>query len=336
MNNYIFDIEGRQDNLLQEIIKEAGISRTHDMLPPVEEGKVTVTRFPSDEYSVSYMHSVRGHRVFLLCTTLGCSNLLKLQSAVDAAKRNMAAEVIAIVPYFAYARQDRKDARKGFQRSSIGASMVAITLEALGLDRIIIADMHSEQLQGMFRIPVDHAECSELLAKAILSLYADGGKVTLMSPDAGGVKRMTKVLDYIHQYKKDNLHVKLGFCSKERDEHNKVLPMTLAGDVEGRDTVFIDDMFDTAGTIEEAARTVRVNGAVRVFVVGTHGIFSDPAPERLRDAHLDGIIVTNSIDQTSCKVADVNVISMAPVLAQYVRASINLDAVVRPLKTTTI
>lgn len=332
MNNYIFDIGGRGDALMQDIIDQARTSPSHGALPPVLAGNAAVTRFPSGEYAVSYMHSVRGDRVFLLCSTRTADDVLKLQMAVDAAKRNSAAEIIAVVPYMSYGRADRKDARPGHQRSSIGASVVAVTLEALGLDRIITVDLHAEQIQGMFRIPVDHAECSELLARFIVAQHKEGDRVVLLSPDAGGVKRVTKVVGHMNRLL-PGLRTSIAFTSKERAADNSIARMTLYGDVDDMEVYLVDDMIDTGGTTVESAATAIGAGARSVVAVCTHLLLTGPAADRIGESCIEDVVSTNTLEMTLQQQHDAawapetrfrtTTLSVAGVIAEYVRASIN-------------
>lgn len=294
MYSKIFDVCQRGDNFVQTIA-----AMVCNECPNFNLGNLELTTFPSGEFSPVLMESVRGQRVFLVVSTDSAESIIQLQLAIDAAHRSSAAEIIAVIPYFGYARQDRKDARPNHGRSAIGASVIATTLEALKLDRVIIVDLHAEQIQGMFRIPVDHVECSFNIAMHIFNkvtqLHGPNVKVTLASPDAGGVKRVTKVFDHLSKMLGN---VNMAFCSKERGADNTVSKMTLIGDVKGRSVFIVDDMIDTAGTLTESAKVIKEAGAEDVNAIATHGIFAGPAIDRLRYSVLDSVVVADTLDHT--------------------------------------
>ena len=222
---------------------------------------------------------------------------------IDAAKRASAYKVIAVMPYFGFARQDRKDK----PRVAIGAKLVANMLRAAGADRIITMDLHADQIQGFFDIPVDHLYGSSVLIPYLKSLNLDN--LAIASPDMGGAKRA-------HTYSK-YLHASLVICHKSREKANEVASMTAIGDVEGKNIVIVDDMIDTAGTMCKAADMLKEMGAKSVRAIATHPILSGPAYDRIENSALEEVIVTNSIPlKKECK--KIKVLSVAELFASTI------------------
>ena len=245
-------------------------------------GSVTCTRFSDGELSVSYNESVRGANVFLIQSTIPPSdNLMELLLMIDAAKRASVAYVTVVIPFYGYARQDRKDK----PRVAIAAKLVADMLNAAGADRVMTCDLHAGQIQGFFDFPVDHLDGSTVFVPYLRSLNLD--KLLIASPDVGGVGRA-------RQFAKI-LEVDLVLCDKHRKRANEIASMQLIGNVEGYDVVLIDDMIDTGGTMCKAAQIILDKGANSVRAVVTHPVLSGKAYENIENSVLQELIVTDSI-----------------------------------------
>ena len=281
--------------IAEEICKELGV--------PL--GQMNIQYFADGEFEVSFEESIRGHEVFLVQSTFpNCDNLMELLLMIDAAKRASAKTIVAVIPYFGWARQDRKDK----PRVSIAAKLVSDLLTAAGVDRVITMDLHADQIQGFFNVPVDHLYASSVFIPYIQSLKLEN--LVMASPDVGGAKRANSYAKY--------LDVPMVLCHKQRAKANVVEKMTLIGEVEDKDIILIDDMVDTAGTITKAAELMLENGARSVRALCTHAIMSDPATERVNNSHLTEIIFTNSIPYTKdCKKC--TVISVARLFADTIR-----------------
>ncbi|MBQ5509365.1 MAG: ribose-phosphate pyrophosphokinase, partial [Muribaculaceae bacterium] len=245
----------------------------------VELGQMNIQRFADGEFQVSYEESVRGDEVYLVQSTFPNSdNLMELLLMVDAAKRASAKSVTAVIPYFGWARQDRKDK----PRVSIAAKLVASMLTAAGVDSIITMDLHADQIQGFFDLPLNH-----LLASSVFIPYIKKLKLkdmVIASPDVGGVKRVNSYAKYFN--------VPLVMCHKQRARANVVEKMTIIGDVQDKNVILIDDMIDTAGTICTAAQVMMDNGAKSVRAIASHAIMSDPATERINKSALEEVVFT--------------------------------------------
>ena len=246
-------------------------------------GKMNIQHFADGEFSVSYEESIRGKDVFLVQSTFPNSdNLLELLLMIDAAKRASAHSIIAVIPYFGWARQDRKDR----PRVSIGAKLIADILGVAGIDRLITMDLHADQIQGFFNVPVDHLYASTVFLdyiKDILSL----DNLVIAAPDVGGTKRASS-------YSK-HLEVPLVICHKSRQTANEIEDMRIIGDVAGKDVLLVDDIVDTAGTITKAANLMMINGAKSVRAMASHAVMSEPASQRIDESFLSEIIFTDSI-----------------------------------------
>jgi len=248
----------------------------------VSLGKVTFSHYSDGEFQPSFEESIRGLRVFLVCSTFPNSdNLMELLLMIDAAKRASARHITAVIPYFGWARQDRKDK----PRVPIGAKLVAKLLETAGATRIMTMDLHADQIQGFFEKPVDHLFASTIFVPYIKSLGLDN--LTIASPDMGGSKRA-------YAYSKF-LGSDVVICYKQRKEANKIETMELIGDVTGRNIILIDDMIDTGGTLAKAADLMMEKGAVSVRAICTHPILSGGAYEKIEQSQLKELIVTDSI-----------------------------------------
>ena len=268
-------------------------------------GNMNITHFADGEFAVSYEESIRGRDVFLVQSTFPNSdNLMELLLMIDAAKRASAKSIIAVVPYFGWARQDRKDK----PRVSIGAKLVANLLSVAGIDRLITMDLHADQIQGFFDVPVDHLYASAVLLPYIESLKTED--LVIATPDVGGSKRASSYSKY--------LNVPLVLCNKQRLKANVVASMQIIGDVKGKDVVIVDDMVDTAGTITKAADIMKEAGAKSVRAVASHCVMSGPASERVQNSALEEIVFTDSIPYSN-RCSKVKQLSIAKLFAEAIR-----------------
>jgi len=247
-------------------------------------GEVNVLQFSDGEFLPSFVKSVRGSRVFLIQSTMPSSdNLFELLQMIDAAKRASARHITAVIPYFGYARQDRKDK----PRVPITSKLVTNLLEAAGATRIMTMDLHADQIQGFFEIPVDHLYSSSLFIPDIEKLRLSD--LTIASPDMGGSKRATA---YAKQ-----LSTEVVICYKQRKQANQIDKMTVIGDVSNRHVVLVDDMVDTGGTLVKAAEMLIDQGAKSVRAYCTHGVLSGQAIEKIENSKLHELVITNTIPQ---------------------------------------
>jgi ribose-phosphate pyrophosphokinase len=245
-------------------------------------GVVNYQQFSDGEMSPFIVESVRGHDVFIIQSTFAPSdNLMELLLMVDAAKRASSHNVNVIIPYFGYARQDRKDK----PRVAIAAKMIANLLSAAGADRIMACDLHADQIQGFFDIPVDHLDGSYIFVPYLKSLGLKD--IMFATPDVGGIKRARNFAKYFN--------AELAVCDKHRKEANKIESMRLIGEVEGQDVILVDDLVDTAGTICRAATLMKDNGAKSIRAVCTHAVLSGKAYDNIEKSDLEEIVVTDTI-----------------------------------------
>lgn len=287
--------------LAREIAKILGV--------PV--GKAKVSTFSDGEISVDINETVRGADVFIVQST--CSpvnnNLMELLIMIDAFKRASAGRITAVIPYYGYARQDRK----AKSRDPITAKLVADLLTAAGAHRVLTMDLHAAQIQGYFNIPVDHLLGAPILAKHFVDKgLADQDDVVVVSPDLGSVTRARKFAD--------RLHAPIAIIDKRRPKANVSEIMNIIGDVEGKRCILIDDMIDTAGTISNAANALKDLGATAVYACCTHGVLSGPAFERLNSSAIEELVMLNTI--TLPKEADTSKItslSVAPLFAEAIK-----------------
>jgi len=246
-------------------------------------GNSTCPVFADGEFEPCYEETIRGSHVFIVQSTPPpADNLFELLLMIDAAKRASAYKIIAVVPYFGYGRQDRKDK----PRVSIGAKLVADLLSAAGVDRIITMDLHADQIQGFFNVPVDHLFASAHFIPFISKMGLEN--IVIASPDVGGTKRA-------NTYAK-MLGTDMVICHKSRAKANVVGSMTVIGDVKGKDVIIVDDLIDTAGTITKAANLMKESGANSVRAFAAHGLLSGPAVERINDSVLEEVYFTDSIE----------------------------------------
>lgn len=274
----------------------------------LELGKSDVTVFSDGEFQPIYLESVRGVAVFIVCSTFPpMENLMELLLMIDAAKRASAYKVVAVMPYFGWARQDRKDR----PRVSIGAKLVANLLEASGCDRIMTADLHADQIQGFFDFPVDHIYASSIFLPYLRSLKLED--LSIAAPDMGSAKRVNAYSRIIG--------CPMIICHKSRERANVVGSMTAIGDVEGRNIVIVDDMVDTAGTLCKAARMLIDKGAKSVRALATHPVLSGQAYEHIASSPLEELVVTDTIPLRAPEGADtskIKVISVAELFGDVI------------------
>lgn len=287
----------------EEICKDLG----------VELGKMNVTHFADGEFEVSFEETVRGCEVYLVQSTFPTTdNLMELLLMIDAAKRASAYSVIAVIPYFGWARQDRKDK----PRVSIAAKLVADLLSAAGVNRVITMDLHADQIQGFFDVPVDHLYASSVFIPYIQSLNLPD--MVIATPDVGGAKRANSYAKF--------LNVPLVLCHKQRAKANVVAHMTVIGDVKNKNVILIDDMVDTAGTITKAADLMMKEGAKSVRAIASHAIMSDPATELVDKSQMVEMIFTNSIPYSKAS-KKVTVLSVAHLIADTIRRVHNFESI---------
>ena len=273
-------------NLAQKIAESLG----------VKLGNESVIEFADGEFEPSFDETIRGSDVFIVQSTMPpAENLMELLLMIDAAKRASANSVVAVLPYFGFARQDKK----GKPRVPIAAKLIANLLTAAGVDRVMTIDLHADQIQGFFEVPVDHLYASTLFVPYIKSLNLPN--LTIASPDMGGSKRANTYAKF--------LNTEVVICYKHREKVNVVSKMMLIGGVKGKDVVMIDDMVDTAGTLTKAADLMISQGASSVRAICTHGLFSANAYERLENSQLTEIVVTNTIprEHKSSKIKEISV-----------------------------
>ena len=276
-------------------------------------GQLVITKFSDGEFSVSYEESIRGRDVFLVQSTFPNSdNLMELLLMIDAAKRASARTINAVIPYFGWARQDRKDK----PRVSIGAKLIADLLSVAGIDRLITMDLHADQIQGFFDVPVDHLYASGVIMPYLQSLKLKD--MVIASPDVGGSKRANTYAKYFG--------CPLVLCNKTRARANVVESMQIIGDVKNKNVIIIDDMADTAGTITKAADIMKEAGALTVRACASHCVMSGPASERVQNSSLEEIVFTDSIPYTN-RCAKVKQISVADMFAEAIRRVIHNESI---------
>ena len=277
-------------------------------------GDMQVEHFADGEFSVYYKDSIRGKDVFLVQSTYPSSdNIMELLLMIDAAKRASAHYIAAVIPYFGWARQDRKDK----PRVSIGAKLMADLLSTAGVTRLITMDLHADQIQGFFNVPVDHLYASTVFVD-YLRKTSNLDRTVIATPDVGGAKRANSYAKF--------LGVPMVICHKSRAKANEVAEMTIIGDVEGKDVILVDDIVDTAGTICKAADLMMKNGARSVRAIASHAVLSDPATERIDASALSEIIFTDSIPLR--KHSDkIRVVSTASVFAEAIKRVINHESI---------
>ena len=276
-------------------------------------GNLTVTEFADGEFEVCYEESIRGRDVFLVQSTFPNSdNLMELLLMIDAAKRASAHSICAVIPYFGWARQDRKSK----PRVSIAAKLVADLLSVAGIDRVITMDLHADQEQGFFDVPVDHLYASTVVLPYIKSLNLPN--LCIATPDVGGSKRAASYAKY--------LDCPIVLCNKSRKKANEVASMQIIGDVKDMDVILVDDIVDTAGTITKAADLIMSNGANSVRAIASHCIMSGPADKRVEKSALVEMVFTDSIPYRG-KCAKVKELSVASMLAETIQRVMNNESI---------
>ena len=283
----------------------------------IEVGSSDVLTFSDGEFQPCYNESVRGATVFIIQSTPPpTDNLFELLLMIDAAKRASAHKVIAVMPYFGWARQDRKDK----PRVSIGAKLVANMLEAAGCDRVMTCDLHADQIQGFFDFPVDHIYASAVFLPYLKAMNIEN--LAIAAPDMGGAKRANAYARY--------LECPVIICHKSREKANVVGSITAIGDVQGKNVVIVDDMIDTAGTLAKAANVLKEMGALSVRACATHPVFSGPAYERIADSALEEVIVSDTIPLSKDADKDtrkITVLSMSGIFADIIDKVYNYEEI---------
>ena len=283
--------------------------------PEVHLGELEVTPFSDGEFQPQYAESVRGASVYILQSTIPpADNLMELLLAIDAAKRASADEVVAVMPYFGWARQDRKDR----PRVAIGAKLVANLLRAAGADRVMTCDLHAGQIQGFFDIPVDHVYASKVFIPYIRNRKFKN--LAIAAPDMGGAKRA-------NVYARE-LMCPVIICHKTRERANVVGSITAIGDIEGKDVIIVDDMIDTAGTLCKAAEVLKSRGATSVRACATHGMLSGGAVDRIHESALQEVFSTDTIPHPElANDPKIRIVSMTEVFASIIHKVYNYEAI---------
>ena len=271
---------------------------------------VTVTRFSDQEVFVEINENIRGKNIFVIQSTSMPANdhIMELLITIDALKRASANTVTAVIPYFGYARQDRKVG----PRTPISAKLIADVLTTAGIDRLLTIDLHAGQIQGFFDIPVDNLYAAPVITKDILRHYKDKDLVVI-SPDVGGVVRARGIAKRING--------DLAIVDKRRDKANESEVMNIIGDINNRDCIIVDDIVDTAGTLCNAAEALINEGANSVSAYISHGVLSGPAIERLQNSKLKELVITDSIAPTKLilDASNIRIINLAPLIAEAIR-----------------
>ncbi|OYZ23316.1 MAG: phosphoribosylpyrophosphate synthetase [Bdellovibrio sp. 28-41-41] len=295
--------------LARKVALEAGVAL----------GQSKISSFADGEIQVEIQESVRGCHVFLIQSTCPPvnQNYMELFIMLDAIKRASAAHITAVIPYFGYARQDRKVA----PRAPISAKCMADLLTSAGADRVVCLDLHAAQIQGFFNVPVDHLFAIPTLARTFREKYGSGSDFVVVSPDAGGVERARAFAKRIDST--------MAIIDKRRTSPNEAKALNLIGEVKDKTAIIVDDMVDTAGTLTQGVDVILKHGAKRVLALGTHPVLSGPAIQRLTDSPIEKLIVSDTIPLTEAakNSGKIEVISMAPVLAEAIKRIYGNDSV---------
>ncbi len=285
-------------------------------------GKELIQYFSDGEFQPSYEETLRGNDVFIVQSTIAPSdNLMELLLMIDAARRASAKQVVAVIPYFGFARQDRKDK----PRVSIGAKLIANLLTAAGVNRVITMDLHADQIQGFFDVPVDHMYASAIFVPYLKSLQLPN--LVMGSPDTGGTRRAGAYAKFLNS--------ELVICYKQREKVNEVERMTLIGDVQGKDVILVDDIIDTAGTITKAGAMMLEKGATSVRAVCTHPVFSKKAYSRIANSVFEEVIVSDTIPlKKDCP--KVTVLTAAKLFADVIQRVHNHESISSHFEFSTI
>ena len=283
----------------------------------LELGAADILTFSVGEFQPCLNESVRGATVFIIQSTFPpCENLFELLQMIDAAKRASAHKVIAVMPYYGWARQDRKDK----PRVSIGAKLVANMLQAAGCDRVMTCDLHADQIQGFFDFPVDHIYASAVFLPYIKAKNIEN--LAIAAPDMGGAKRANAYARY--------LECPVIICHKSREKANVVGSITAIGDVKGKNVIIVDDMIDTAGTLAKAANVLKDMGALSVRACATHPVLSGPAYDRIAESALEEVIVSDTIPLSSDPAKDkskITVLTMTDIFASIIDKVYNYEPI---------
>lgn len=302
------------EDFARKVIEELNLIRNED--EPVQRlGALSCTQFSDGEFEPQFDESVRGASVYIVQSTIPpADNLMELLLTIDAARRASADSIVAVIPYFGWARQDRKDR----PRVAIGAKLVANILRAAGADRVITCELHADQIQGFFDIPVDHVYSMKVFLPIIQSLNLEN--LSIAAPDMGGAKKANNYARY--------LGVPTIICHKTRAKANVVSNITAIGEVEGRDIVIIDDMIDTAGTLCKAADVLKEMGARSVRACATHGVLSGPALERIHASSLKEVFISDTIPHPELATdPKIKIVSLAPMFASIIHKVYNYEAI---------
>jgi ribose-phosphate pyrophosphokinase len=302
------------ENFARQVVNQINLLQSPEE-PELHLGELEITPFSDGEFQPQYTESVRGASVYIIQSTVPpADNLMELLLAIDAAKRASADEVVAVMPYFGWARQDRKDR----PRVAIGAKLVANLIRAAGADRVMTCDLHAGQIQGFFDIPVDHIYASKVFIPYIRNRHF--ANLSIAAPDMGGAKRA-------NVYARE-LMCPVIICHKTRERANVVGSITAIGDIEGRDIIIVDDLIDTAGTLCKAAEVLMQRGAASVRACATHGLLSGGAVERIHDSALEEVFITDTIPHP--ELADdpkIRIVSMTEVFASIIHKVYNYEAI---------
>ncbi len=285
-------------------------------------GEVVIFNFSDGEFQPSYEETLRGNDVFIIQSTFApAENLLELLMLIDAAKRASAHKIIAVIPYFGYARQDRKDK----PRVSIGAKLMANLLTAAGVSRVVTMDLHADQIQGFFDVPVDHLYASTVFVPYLKSLNLEN--LCMASPDTGGTRRAAAYAKFL------NADLAIGY--KQRAKANVIERLQIIGDVKDKNVVLVDDIIDTAGTICKAANMIMDNGAKSVRALCTHPLLSGDAVDKINKSTLTEVIVTNTLP-LRIESPKITQVSVAEVFADVISSVISCDSISSHFQFTTI
>lgn len=321
-------MRGRSFNIVREQIALFSGNANPDLAKSVADllgtklGSANVGRFPDGEIDVKINEDIRGCDVFILQSTCPPvnTNLMELLLLIDCCRRASAGRVTAVIPYFGYARKDRKD--EG--RVPISAKLAADLLTVAGADRVLTLDLHSAQIQGFFDIPVDHLFAKKVFVEFLSSLKMGGGKVTVVATDAGGIKMARAYAKY--------LDMGLAIVDKRRTAGDSTMVEHLIGDVKDSDVIIVDDMIATAGSITEAAKTVKRFGARQVYLSATHPVLCGSAMEKIEAADVESVVVTDSIPLGDKKCDKIQVLSVAGMIAEAIKSIHHSESVSRLFK----
>lgn len=291
LESVLVSLDGRTklaENIVKSVNKHFGTIEKNILLDFVNSQK-----FSDGELCVDFENSIRGKRVYILSSPNTSDEIMKMNLAIDAAKRAAAKEIIVILPYFPYARQDKKDQARG----PIGAKVMAEMIEQRGATGVITYDLHADQIQGFFNVPITHLEGKNVFDSYIAKIYDED--TILCGPDAGSAKRVKRMKDQLHDY--HNLSLNIVMLDKTRKEANKIDEMLIIGDVKGKNVIILDDMVDTAGTLCKAAEVIMEAGAKSVRAIISHPVLSGSAYERIEASVLTELVVSDSLEITKSK-----------------------------------